>query len=225
VIAQAASAAERMNRIYGTQRFFYDLTRRPYLLGRAALISNLEPPAGGHVLEIGCGTAWNLIRAAEQNPKARFYGLDVSSAMLETARRSIARASLGQRIAVAQADATSFEPAGLFSRATFDRVFFSYALSMIPDWRSALASAANSLAAGGSLHIVDFGQCEELPAAFRNALFAWLARFSVTPIADFEQEIARQADKRGLVSCVSRPYRGYAVRAVLTRSAGPDANR
>jgi ubiquinone/menaquinone biosynthesis C-methylase UbiE len=81
VIAQAASAAERMNRIYGTQRFFYDLTRRPYLLGRAALISNLEPPAGGHVLEIGCGTAWNLIRAAEQNPKARFYGLDVSSAM------------------------------------------------------------------------------------------------------------------------------------------------
>jgi S-adenosylmethionine-diacylgycerolhomoserine-N-methlytransferase len=145
--------------------------------------------------------------------------------MLETARRSIARASLGQRIVVAQADATSFEPAGLFGRATFDRVFFSYALSMIPDWRSALDRAMNALAADGSLHIVDFGQCEELPAAFRRALFAWLARFSVTPIADFEQEIARQAHDRGLARFVSRPYRGYAVRAVLTRSAGFGADR
>ncbi len=120
--ASAVGAAERMNRIYGTQRFFYDLTRRPYLLGRAALIASLEPPAGGDVLEIGCGTAWNLIRAAERYPDANFCGLDVSSAMLETARRSIARAGLGQRIFVAQADATSFEPAGAFGRAAFDRV-------------------------------------------------------------------------------------------------------
>jgi S-adenosylmethionine-diacylgycerolhomoserine-N-methlytransferase len=215
VIAQAGSAAQRMNRIYGTQRFIYDATRRPYLLGRAALISSLEPPAGGHVLEIGCGTAWNLIRAAERNPEARFYGLDVSSAMLETAGRCIARAGLGQRIVLAQADATSFEPVGLFGRTAFDRVFFSYALSMIPDWRGALGRAIDVLAADGSLHVVDFGKCEELPAMFRGALFTWLARFSVTPIADFEQEIARQAEKRGLVSRVSRPYRGYAVRAVL----------
>src|SRR4051812_20244196 len=155
-----------MNRIYGTQRFIYDATRRPYLLGRAALISNLEPPAGGHALEIGCGTAWNLIRAAERNPGARFYGLDVSSAMLETARRSIARTGLRQRIVVAQADATSFEAVGLFGRAAFDRVFFSYALSMIPDWRSALSRATDTLAADGSLHIIDFGQCEELPEMF-----------------------------------------------------------
>lgn len=219
--ASAIGAAERMNRIYGTQRLFYDLTRRPYLLGRAALIGSLQPPAGGHVLEIGCGTAWNLIRAAERYPDASFYGLDVSSAMLETARRSIARAGLGRRIVVAQADATSFDSAGAFGRAAFDRVFFSYALSMIPDWRSALGHAMDALAIGGSLHIVDFGQCEGLPTAFRHALFAWLAHFSVTPIADFEPEIARQACPRGFAAHVWRPYRGYAVRAVLTRALAP----
>ena len=215
--APAIGAAEHMNRIYGTQRFIYDATRRPYLLGRAALISSLQPPAGGHVLEIGCGTAWNLIRAAERYPDASFYGLDVSSAMLVTARQSIARAGLGRRIVVAQADATSFEPVGTFGRAAFDRVFFSYALSMIPDWQAALARAMDVLAADGSLHIVDFGQCNELPAALRGALFAWLAHFSVTPIADFEREIAGQARPRRFASRVSRPYRGYAVRAVLTR--------
>ena len=129
----AIGAAERMDRIYRSQRFIYDLTRRPYLLGRTALIASLQPPAGGHVLEIGCGTAWNLIRAAERYPDARFYGLDVSSAMLVTARQSIARAGLERHIVVAQADATSFEPMGPFGRAAFDRVFFSYALSMIPD--------------------------------------------------------------------------------------------
>lgn len=214
--APATGAAERMDRIYGTQRFIYDATRRPYLLGRAALIRALEPPAGGHVLEIGCGTAWNLIRAADRYPDARFYGLDISSAMLETARQSIARAGLGRRIAVAQADATSFEPIELFGRAAFDCIFFSYALSMIPDWRAAVARALDALALDGSLHIVDFGQCEELPPIFRRALFAWLARFSVTPIADFQREIARLARSRRFATHVSHPYRGYAVRAVLT---------
>jgi S-adenosylmethionine-diacylgycerolhomoserine-N-methlytransferase len=121
-----------------------------------------------------------------------------------------------QRIVVAQADATRFAPVELFGRAAFDRVFFSYALSMIPDWRSAVARALDTLTADGALHIIDFGQCEDLPVAFRRVLFAWLARFSVTPIADFEHEVDRLAQPRGLSARVSHPYGGYAVRAVLS---------
>jgi S-adenosylmethionine-diacylgycerolhomoserine-N-methlytransferase len=219
VTAFVGSAAERMDRIYGSQRFIYDLTRRPYLLGRAALIASLDPPAGGYVLEIGCGTAWNLIRAARHYPDARFCGLDVSSAMLETAKRSIARAGLAERITVAQADATNFEPAGLFGRSMFDCVYFSYALSMIPDWQSAVACAMDALARDGSLYIVDFGQCEQLPGAFRHLLFAWLARFSVRPLADLEPELSRLAETRGCACRVAHPYRGYAVRALLTQRA------
>jgi S-adenosylmethionine-diacylgycerolhomoserine-N-methlytransferase len=220
VIGSASGAAERMDRIYGSQRFIYDLTRRYYLLGRTALIDSLDPPAGGHVLEIGCGTAWNLIRAAERYSDARFYGLDVSSAMLETARGAIARAGLTGRIAVTQADATSFQPAGLFGQAMFDRVYFSYALSMIPDWRSAVGQAIEALARGGSLHILDFGQCGELPAAFRHLLFAWLERFSVTPIADLEPELGRLARRCGFDCRVAHLYRGYAVLGcVLTNGA------
>jgi len=219
VSALAVDAAERMNRIYATQRYFYDLTRRPYLLGRAGLIAGLRPPAGGHVLEIGCGTAWNLIRAADAYPDARFYGLDVSSAMLETARQSIGRRGRAGRIALAHADATRFDGRELFGRARFDRVFVSYALSMIPEWIGVVTRGLQVLAPAGSLHIVDFGQCEGLPPAFRRLLYAWLARFSVTPIADFVPAVCCLAEAHGCAAAVDPLYRGYTVRAVLTRAS------
>jgi S-adenosylmethionine-diacylgycerolhomoserine-N-methlytransferase len=217
--AAAIGASQRMNRIYCTQRHFYDLTRRPYLLGRTALIRGLAPPPSGHVLEIGCGTAWNLIRAADQYPVAHFYGLDVSHAMLETARQSVGHRGHSGRIKLAHADATSFNPTELFGLYEFDRVFVSYTLSIIPDWPHVVARAMEALAPGGSLHIVDFGQCEQLPAAFRALLIAWLARFSVAPARDFEHEICGLARSASFSVNIVRLYRGYAVRAVLTRPA------
>jgi S-adenosylmethionine-diacylgycerolhomoserine-N-methlytransferase len=61
---EAASTAGRMDAIYRGQRHIYDLTRRYYLLGRDMLIRDLAPPAGGSVLEVGCGKARNLIAVA-----------------------------------------------------------------------------------------------------------------------------------------------------------------
>src|SRR5262245_3800679 len=116
-----------MDRLYRSQRFIYDFTRRPYLLGRTALIAGLKPAPGARVLEVGCGTAWNLVRAAELYPAVNFYGLDLSPAMLETAQQSIGKRGLGARIVVCQADATSFDPLTIFGCQSFDRVLISYA--------------------------------------------------------------------------------------------------
>ncbi len=60
--AARPSDAERMDRHYRYQRFIYDLTRTHYLIGRKHLIADLNPAPGQTVLEIGCGTAWNLIK-------------------------------------------------------------------------------------------------------------------------------------------------------------------
>jgi S-adenosylmethionine-diacylgycerolhomoserine-N-methlytransferase len=209
----ASSHAAHMDAIYRTQRHFYDLTRKYYLLGRDALIAGLAPPAGGSVLEIGCGTGRNLIVAARRWPKARFCGIDISDAMLETARANIARAGLSDRIAVAPGDATAFDAQALFGIAGFDRVFQSYTLSMIPDWRGALSEGVAKLAPGGRLDVVDFGQQEGLPRWFGSLLLAWLARFDVSPRADLFaaiDEIAPRAQHQPL-------YRGYAWRARLYR--------
>ncbi|MEA2850407.1 MAG: S-adenosylmethionine-diacylgycerolhomoserine-N-methyltransferase, partial [Rhodospirillaceae bacterium] len=127
-----AGGAALMDRLYRRQRHFYDVTRKHYLLGRDRLIDGLAPPAGGRVLEIGCGTARNLVTAARAWPEAQFFGIDISAEMLDTARRVVGRAGLAARIELARGDATSFDPAWLFGVPCFSRIFFSYSLSMIP---------------------------------------------------------------------------------------------
>src|SRR5262245_63011073 len=111
-----------MDAIYRYQRYVYDATRKYYLLGRDRLLDDLQPPAGGAILEIGCGTGRNLILAARRYPEARLYGFDISSEMLKSATSSIARAGLAHRIAVAEGDATGFDAMAMFGRAQFDRV-------------------------------------------------------------------------------------------------------
>ncbi len=211
----SADAAIAMDRMYRWQRPIYDLTRKPYLLGRDALVVELAPPEGGRVLEIGCGTGRNLVQAARLHPQARFYGIDVSSVMLGEARRAVARAGIAPKIALAQGDATSFDPLAAFGFARFDRVFISYALSMIPRWREALTHAASVVAPDGRLDIVDFGMGENLTAVGRGLLHGWLGLFHVTPRPDLEAAVAALADGLGRPFRFHRLHGGYAVRARL----------
>jgi S-adenosylmethionine-diacylgycerolhomoserine-N-methlytransferase len=206
------SHAGRMDAIYRGQRHIYDLTRKYYLLGRDRLIDRLAPPAGGTILEVGCGTGRNLILAARRWPDARLFGLDISEAMLETARANVARAGLQHRVTFAAADATNFDPQALFGLSSFDRIFQSYTLSMIPDWRGAVREAMRHIGTGGGtggeLHIVDFGQQEALPGPWRKLLLVWLAQFHVTPRATLMQDVAAAAGDRAVT--FSALYRGYA---------------
>jgi S-adenosylmethionine-diacylgycerolhomoserine-N-methlytransferase len=210
-----ASAAERMDAIYRRQRFIYDATRRHYLFGRDRMIESLDAPQGGAVLEVGCGTARNLIRSAQAYPGARFYGLDVSEEMLRTARAAVARRGLESRIVLAKGDATCFDPARLFGPAKFDRVFVSYALSMIPGWRDVVRRAASAVAPQGRLVILDFGDFEGYPALLRRAQLGWLSRFSVTPIPAMERKIGMLAEGMGFSAKTERLYGGYAILARL----------
>ena len=215
--AGAFPAAERMDAIYRRQVGIYDLTRKYYLLGRDRLIDGLDPPPGGTVLEVGCGTGRNLIVVARRYPDARLYGFDVSPVMLAEARRAVVRAGLADRIRLAQADAASFDPLTAFARDGFDRVFCSYTLSMIPPWEQALDRAMAAVLPGGTLHIVDFGGQEHLPRVFRSGLRAWLNQFHVTPRDGLAEALSQAAASRGFRVSVGRPYRGYAVQAVAVR--------
>jgi S-adenosylmethionine-diacylgycerolhomoserine-N-methlytransferase len=212
-------AATLMDRMYRHQRHIYDLTRKFYLLGRDSLILDLSPPSGGDVLEIGCGTGRNLILAARRYPEARFFGLDISSAMLTTARGEILRGRLGEQVRVAQADATAFDARALFGVARFDRVFVSYALSMIPPWREVLPRALAAVKPGGDLRIVDFGDFGELPGFFRSGLKAWLAAFDVHPREGLEAELAAFAARHGLRPEFRPLYKRYAFLARLEAPA------
>lgn len=146
-MTDVAASDELMDRIYRRQRHVYDLTRKYYLLGRDRLIRRLDPPGGSRVLEIGCGTARNLIVAARTYPGVRFFGIGISSEMLETARRVVEREGLFD-IRLARADATSFDPALLFGVPGFSRIFVSYSLSMMPGLAGHAGARARLAGAG-----------------------------------------------------------------------------
>lgn len=208
-------AARHMDGIYRYQRHVYDATRKFYLLGRDRLLDDLKPPARGAVLEVACGTGRNLVCAARRYPDATLYGFDISDEMLATARRSLARSELAGRITLAAGDASDFSGQDLFGVKAFDRVFVSYAVSMIPCWREALECAFAAVAPGGALHVVDFGQQAGLPGWFHDGLGAWLARFDVTPRADLESELGRIASANGASLQYTPLYRDYARYAVV----------
>ncbi len=211
------SHAEHLDQNYRYQRHVYDLTREYYLLGRKRLIAGLDASPDTAVLEIGCGTALNLIRIHRRYPAATLYGLDLSRMMLETAHSALKRRGLDAKITLALADATDFDANALFGRNRFDRIFFSYALSMIPPWEAALDHAATHLAPGGSLHIVDFGDCTGLARPLKKVLYVWLERFRVTPRENLETVLNRLATCHGLELRFERLYRSYSFHAVLRR--------
>ena len=211
------TAADKMNRQYRFQRHIYDATRTHYLFWRRRLIAELDPPPGGTVVEVACGTGWNLLRAAESYPRARLYGLDISSEMLATAQASIARKGFQPRITVAQGDATAFDLEQLFQLRGADRVFISYALSMIPDWPAAIERAIEAVNSGGALHIVDFGRMETMPAVQRWALRRWLKHYHVTPRVDLKRVLQTLSHRHGLSIRFDETPKGYSAYAVLRK--------
>ena len=209
---RTADHAALMDATYRHQRLIYDATRAWFLFGRDRLIEELDPPQGGRVLELACGTGRNLDLIARRYPGRRLYGLDISRQMLRSAS-----AKLGNRAFLAEGDACRFSGEALFRTRGFDRIVLSYAVSMIPDWQDAIRAATRHLASGGELHVVDFHDQAGLPVWFRAGLRRWLAEFHVTPRIGLEAACGRIGAEYGCTVSHGSLFRGYAQRAVIRR--------
>lgn len=190
-----SDAFENMDRMYRLQRYFYDFTRKYYLLGRDQLLEEMNVQPGEHVLEVGCGTARNLIVLAERHPDSKLYGLDASAAMLETAQLKAHNAGTKNiTLKTALADNFSFDRTFGLSEP-FDKIFFSYSISMILPWRESIENALANLKPGGELFIVDFYDQKDLPAVFQKLLKWWLKKFHVQFWDDLIPYLNEQAGK------------------------------
>ncbi len=208
--------AQKMDRMYAWTRHVYDATRRYYLLGRDAMLDRISQRPAGSVLEIGCGTARNLRVLSETAPHHTLYGLDASLAMLATARTALNRAGCTGQVTLAQGLAEGLDPKGQFGvDGPFDVIFFSYVLSMIPAWRTALGQALTHLAPNGRLYIVDFWDQADLPNGFPPLLHTWLSLFDVHPRPELLRTL-RTLETEGRLSCAVVPVaRRYAYLAVV----------
>lgn len=202
-------AFEKMDKMYRHQRYFYDLTRKYYLLGRDRLLREMKIADGENILEIGCGTARNLIILAKKHGGAHFFGLDASAEMLKTAQRKVDGKHLDNvTLKTALADEFSFDDTFGLSNE-FDACFFSYAVSIIPPWRESLENALRNLKAGKSLYIVDFYDQKNLPVWFQKTLKSWLKQFHVKypkELIPFLENLERQGFGRLKITPLYRRY-------------------
>ncbi|MGE3482848.1 MAG: class I SAM-dependent methyltransferase [Gammaproteobacteria bacterium] len=144
-----SSHAERLQRFYGPQARDYDAFRERLLRGRDTLVAHLPLAPGTHVIELGAGTGRNVAYYAERLAGLASVTLvDLCPALLDRARL---RAVHWPQVSIIEADAAGYVPP-----TPVDCVYFSYALSMIPDWQAALANATRMLKPGGTLGVVDF---------------------------------------------------------------------
>jgi S-adenosylmethionine-diacylgycerolhomoserine-N-methlytransferase len=176
--------AAAMDRMYRLTRHIYDFTRAYYLLGRDRMLEHVRTGPQTATLEVGCGTARNLVKLARRPEPGLLCGLDASHEMLETAAASITKhrvpAAGRQPIVLRQGLAEQLDARRMFGReAPFDTIFFSYCLSMIPTWPGAIDAALANLKPGGTLLIVDFWDQKDLPGPFAAGLKQWLSLFHV----------------------------------------------
>ncbi len=170
--SRVGSPAERLQAFYAPQASRYDDFRSRLLHGRSDLVDRLAPPRNGTVVELGGGTGSNIDRFGSRMQQLRCYTLvDLCPALLEQARP---RARRYGNVELVEGDVTRFRPA-----EPVDCVFFSYALTMIDDWRAALGNALSMLKPGGTLGVVDFyvSKAHPRPGFVRHAGWQrWLWR-------------------------------------------------
>ena len=165
-----------MDEVYRWTRHVYDWTRPFFLFGRDRLVDQVNPPEGGTVCEMGCGTAHNLLRLARRRPDLALIGVDASEAMLEVARKKVDRAGLSARVQLVHGYAEAYQPEG-----PIDLVLFPYSLSMMPQPDLAIQNASRWLSPNGQLAVVDFGDLSGWPWVLRRPVMRFLNRFEVFP--------------------------------------------
>jgi len=199
-----------MDRMYRWTRYVYDFTRKYYLLGRDRLLRDLELQPGDRVLEIGCGTARNLILLAKQRPDVHCYGLDVSTEMLATAAAKVKSHGLESRITLRHCFAEELDYRKTFGLdAPFDAAFFSYSLSMIPPWPQAIDAALANLKPRAPFYVVDFWDQADWPGWFRALLKGWLDLFHVhyrPELIEHLRELEAKGVGRLTLESVARRY-------------------
>ena len=208
--------AELMDRIYRHQRYIYDMTRKFVLPGRDSLIRQMKIKDDDQVLEVGCGTARNLLHLSHLHPHTPLFGLDVSEEMLSFARAKI-QGSGNRNIMLKKGSAENFHYKTTFGLVKpFDTMFFSYSLSMIRTWKRALLTAFSNLQPGGTVYILDFWDFRDMPLLVRKYLPRWLQLFHVR----HEPELIHYLQSLDTTGCVklrlTPVFRRYGFMATLS---------
>lgn len=157
-ILSVPRSKEEAKQFYDRISQFYD-----YLAGAferkyvEMALERLSVQEGGAVLEIGFGSGHCLKRIAQSvGIRGKVCGIDISSGMLEVARRRLQRAQLSDRVELYCGDAANLP----YDDSTFDSVFMSFTLELFdtPEIPKVLEEVKRVLKPTGRLGVVSMSK-------------------------------------------------------------------
>jgi len=157
-------------RVYENLSWVYDFTFGPALHpGRVDAIRRMNIKPGDRVLEVGVGTG---INASLYPRDCSVTGIDLSTKMLEKARKRVARKGV-HNVRLLEMDATNLK----FPDGTFDVVYAPYVISVVPDPVAVTREMSRVCRPGGRMVILNHFRS-------RNRLGAWLEHV-IAPAAKY----------------------------------------
>jgi ubiquinone/menaquinone biosynthesis C-methylase UbiE len=156
--------AKTMESFYKYQKDGYDAFREGLLLARPALMEAFPLKKEGNMIwvDVGGGTARNLEYFSADIIRKYFksiYILDISTSLLEVAKKRIALMGLDDIVTIIEHDITNDSVLTCMKNAGIDSVdviTMSYSFSMIPKQQQAINNASKLLKKNGYLAIADF---------------------------------------------------------------------
>jgi S-adenosylmethionine-diacylgycerolhomoserine-N-methlytransferase len=205
-----AGSPESLSAFYQPQARDYDDFRERLLHGRAELIAALPLKPGAVWVDLGGGTARTLEYLGEGlRTLDRVYVVDLAAPLLAIARERIARHGWTNVTTLASSVTALDLPSGCA-----DVVTCSYSLTMMDDWKGAIATARRLLRTGGTIGVVDFyvSHAVAIPqrqhGLFTRSFWPWWFRHSdVWLSADHLPALASHFDPVVIDECAGRvPY-------------------
>jgi phosphatidylethanolamine/phosphatidyl-N-methylethanolamine N-methyltransferase len=148
-------------RYVGVYDFVFGATLEP---GRKAAVQAINMRPDRRILEVGVGTGLSL---PDYRRDCHVTGIDLSSDMLEKARRRVARLALRQIEGLAVMDGQDMA----FADHSFDTVVAMYVLSVVPSPERLLAEMKRVCVPGGEIAIVNhFASTHRLARSLESSL-------------------------------------------------------
>jgi ubiquinone/menaquinone biosynthesis C-methylase UbiE len=125
--------------------YYHPISSRLYDRAIVDMLRLMGAPRGACIMDAGCGPGGHTIRAAQAG--FRVCAVDISTTMLEYARKAVATAKLDKQVEFHKSDLTELD----FPDASFRYVFSWGVIIHIPDATQALDELSRIIEPGGRL--------------------------------------------------------------------------
>lgn len=163
--------------------------------GNPTATANLRP--GEVVVDLGCGGGLDVFLAASKvGPAGRAIGIDMTSEMLELARKNATKGNNGKPITNVEFHQATIDKLPL-KDSSVDCVISNCVINLAPDKPAVFREIARVLRPGGRLAVSDIALKQELPPELGENLMAYVGCIAGATLID---EYRRQLQEAGFAA-------------------------